>query len=63
MVSTLMTFHCGFLKDMLSSTKDTSTDYYSLNFTSIEIEGERVSSCQNKQARKRGEGILNERTF
>ena len=27
MVSTLSRFHCGFLKDTLSSTKDTSTHY------------------------------------
>ena len=51
MVSTLKRFHCGFLKDTLSSTKDTSIDYYffSLNFTSIEIEGERVSSSQKER--------------
>ena len=54
MVSTLQGFHCGFLKDALSSTKDTSINFFSLNFTSIETEGERVSSSQNE--RTFGEG-------
>ena len=48
MVSTLQRFHCGFLKDALSSTKDTSINFFSLNFTSIETKGERVSSSQSE---------------
>ena len=58
MVSTLWRFHCGFLKDTLSSTKDTSTDYYlfSLNFTSIEIEGKSMSSSQTERALEVGRG-------
>ena len=48
MVSTLQRFHCGFLKDALSSTKDTSINFFSLNFTSIETEGERGSSSQSE---------------
>ena len=48
MVSTLQRFHCGFLKDALSSTKDTSINFFSLNFTSIESEGKRVSSSQSE---------------
>ena len=62
MVSTLWRFHCGFLKDTLSSTKDTSTDYYlfSLNFTSTEIEGKSVSSSQTERAleEERGGKVL-----
>ena len=61
-------FYCGFLKDTLSSTKDIVLiiNFFSLNFTSIEIEGDRVSSSQNKctlgeneQGQTRGEGGQN----
>ena len=52
-------FYCGFLKDTLSSTKDIVLiiNFFSLNFTSIEIEGERVSSNQNERTLEGG-GVL-----
>ena len=54
----LQRFHCGFLKDMLSSTKNTSTiNFSSLNFTIMEIVGEKVwFGGQNS-------GILSEHSF
>ena len=58
MVPILKRFHYGFLKDMLSSTKDTIVliiNFFSLNFWSIEIEGERVSSSQNERTLGSGE--------
>ena len=49
---------------MLSSTKDTIVliiNFFSLNFSSIEIEGERVSSSQNERTLGLG-GALKQKT-
>ena len=49
----------------LSSTKDSTTHYYfiSLNFRSIEIEGERESSRKNKcTLGERGGGVAQKQT-
>ena len=77
MVSTLLRFHCGFLKDTLRVQPEILVliiKFFSLHFTIIEIEGERGSSSQNERILRgergggRGEGvqksrILSERTF
>ena len=56
MVSTLYRFHCDFLKDTLRKILVLIINFFSLNFTGIEIEGERVSSCQNERTLRWGGG-------